>query len=147
MPSLFRSATLLIAVPLLVNCQGGASDGTVTADNAEVYSGVSVDEVLRFGGNEPFWGGEVVGGSLTYTTPENAEGDTIRVKRFAGMNGLGFSGELGGKAFDMVVTPGECEDTMADRSYPFTITLSIGGDVRSGCGWTDAQPYTGDENP
>lgn len=131
----------------LSGCQSGASEGTVTADSAEVYDGIAADEVLRFTGNEPFWGGQAAGESLTYTTPENPDGVAITVKRFAGMNGLGFSGTLEGQAFDMVVTPGTCSDTMADRTYPFTITLSIGEEVRNGCGWTDRQPFTGDQNP
>lgn len=131
----------------LVGCQRGASEGTVTADSAEVYDGIAADEVLRFAGNEPFWGGQAAGETLTYTTPKNPDGVAITVKRFAGMNGLGLSGTLEGQAFDMVVTPGTCSDTMADRTYPFTITLSIGEDVRNGCGWTDRQPFTGDQNP
>lgn len=138
---------LSILIAPLTGCQSGASEGTVTADSAEVYDGIAPNEVLRFAGNEPFWGGEVTSESLNYTTPENPKGTTITVKRFAGMNGLGFSGTLEGQAFDMVVTPGTCSDTMADRTYPFTITLSIGEEVRSGCGWTDRQPFAGDQNP
>ncbi|MGB7372538.1 COG3650 family protein [Pontixanthobacter sp.] len=142
--SVLASGCLLAS---LSGCQRGPADGTVTADNAEAYSGIAADEVLRFGGNEPFWGGEVAGETLIYTTPENPDGAAIAVKRFAGMNGLGYSGTLGGQAFDMVVTPATCSDTMADRTYPFAITLSIGEQVRNGCGWTDRQPATGDQNP
>lgn len=141
-----RFAAIILVSGLLSACQGGGGDGAVTAENAQVYDGIANDELLRFGGNEPFWGGQVVSGRLTYTTPENSDGVTIAVKRFAGMNGLGFSGELDGKRFDMAVTPGDCSDTMADRTYPFTITLSIADEVRTGCGWTDAQPYDGDGN-
>lgn len=142
-----RFAGLALVSLALGACQGSGGEGAVTAENAQVYDGIANDELLRFGGNEPFWGGQVVSGRLTYATPENSDGVTIAVTRFAGMNGLGFSGELEGKRFDMVVTPGECSDTMADRTYPFTITLSIADDVRTGCGWTDAQPFIGDENP
>ncbi|MXO91904.1 hypothetical protein GRI41_13800 [Altererythrobacter aquaemixtae] len=112
-----------------------------------MFSAIAPEEKLYFGGNEPFWGGDAVGQELRYTTPENIDGDVIAVKRFAGLGGLGLSGELGGKPFDMLVTDAPCDDTMADRSYPFTITLKIGEETREGCGWTDAKPFTGDANP
>ena len=143
-----RSAPALgMALMLLAGCQNSSSDGAINADTAEAFSGVSVDEVLYFGGNEPFWGGEATGESLRYTTPENIEGDVIAVKRFAGLGGLSLSGELNGAPFDMLVTDSSCDDTMADRSYPFTITLKIGEETRAGCGWTDARPFTGDGTP
>ena len=144
-----RSFTLpaLAAASLsLAGCTGSDSSN-VTAEDAEVYDGITVDEVLYFGGTEPFWGGQVSGERLTYTTPEDQDGQAIMVKRFAGLGGLSFSGEMGGEGFDMAVTPGECSDGMSDRTYPFTITLRLGEDVRNGCGHTDAQPFTGAPNP
>lgn len=131
----------------LAACQNGTGPGGVTADSAEKFDAIGVDEKLYFGGNEPFWGGDNVGAELRYTTPENIDGQVIAVKRFAGLNGLGLSGTLNGEAFDMLVTDVACNDTMADRQYPFTVTLKIGKDTRSGCGWTDAKPYTGDPAP
>jgi uncharacterized membrane protein len=47
----------------------------------------------------------------------------------------------------MMVTPLECSDGMSDRIYPFTVTLKIGDDLRSGCGWTERQRFTGPEAP
>ena len=105
------------------------------------------DETIRFVGTEPFWGGEVSGGSLTYSTPENQNGTTIAIERFAGNNGLGLSGMFEGQAFDMTVTPGECSDGMSDRAYPFTVTLKIGAEQRSGCAWTERTPFSGPEHP
>jgi len=114
---------------------------------APKFDGIARDEVIRFTGTEPFWGGRVEGTMLTYSTPENIDGETFTVKRFAGNHGLGVSGTLGSAAFDMTVTPGKCSDGMSDRVYPFTVTLSIGGELREGCGWTDRQPFTGSESP
>ncbi len=34
----------------------------------------------------------------------------------------------------MTVTPLACSDGMSDRSYPFTVTLKLGEDLRNGCG-------------
>ncbi len=138
---------VLVLCLSLSACTAPGDDARVTADEAQPFDGIAEDETLYFGGNEPFWGGEVVGETLRYSTPDNIDGTTITVKRFAGMNGLGYSGELDGQSFDMAVTEGDCNDTMSDRSYPFTVTLRLGEEVLSGCGHSDARPFTGPENP
>jgi uncharacterized membrane protein len=125
--------------------QGGGTPADSAADAA--YDGIREDETLRFTGTEPFWGGEVTGGRLTYSTLENQDGTTIEVERFAGLGGIAFSGRLEREAFDMTVTPLPCSDGMSDRTYPFTVTLKIGDDTRNGCGWTQRQTFEGPENP
>ena len=142
------------AALLLVACQqGGADDATATgakvpdANSTEAYNGIGEDETLRFSGTEPFWGGQVRGGSLTYTTPENPDGTKIAVERFAGRGGLSFTGSLETADFEMMVTPLACSDGMSDRTYPFTITLKLGDELRNGCGWTERQPFEGPERP
>lgn len=143
----------VILLPLLASLAAcnpqGATDATTPAGESpsQAYAGIGAGEVLRFTGTEPFWGGSVTGGSLTYTTPEDPAGTTIAVRRFAGNNGLAFSGSLGGSRFDMAVSEALCSDGMSDRSYPFSVTLRIADDLRRGCGWTDARRFTGPENP
>lgn len=139
-------AGLLASLPLLAGCQGQPAEG-VTSDTAKSFAGISESDTIYFSGNEPFWNGETSGKSLNYRTPDDIEGRTIAVKRFAGLNGLSLSGRLDDAAFDMVITDARCNDTMADRTYPFTVTLSVGGGVRQGCAWTDARPYSGDASP
>ena len=148
-----RNFTILALAAMsfpLAACNG-ADPANITADEAEVFDGIAADETLYFGGTEPFWGGEVAGTRLTYTTPEDPEGQTITVKRFAGLGGMSFSGEMdvagNVAAFDMAVTPGDCSDGMSDRTYPFSITLQLGDELRNGCGHTDAQPFAGAPNP
>lgn len=98
-------------------------------------------------GTEPFWGGTISGTELVYARPENQQGRAIAVRRFAGNNGLGFSGSLDGAPLDLAVTPGACSDGMSDRTYPYTVTLKLGEEQRSGCAWTERTPFTGPENP
>lgn len=144
---------LLATLPLFLlaacNAHGGASDATTPAGGGKAhnYAGVGERETLRFTGTEPFWGGSVTGGALTYETPENPEGSAVAVRRFAGNNGLAFSGTLDGGAFDMAVTEAPCSDGMSDRTYPFTVTLRLAGETRKGCGWTEARKFTGPERP
>ena len=136
---------------LLAACQPEASDPIPTENvppgDSRPYDGIAEDETLHFTGTEPFWGGQVTGSSLTYTTPENQTGEVVEAERFAGRGGLSFSGELSGREFAMTVTPLSCSDGMSDRTYPFTVTLEIGEERRNGCGWTDRQPFEGPANP
>jgi uncharacterized membrane protein len=126
-----------------------AADDAVPGDAEETaaYSEIAEDEVLRFTGTEPFWGGQVSGKSLTYSTPEDQDGTVISVERFAGRGGISYSGLLDGADFEMAITPLECSDGMSDRTYPFTVTLAIGEDKRNGCAWSEQHPFEGDERP
>lgn len=142
--------TVLMLAPFLAlgACQPGGDAG-VPGDSSDSrpFSGIAQEEVLRFSGTEPFWGGEASGGTLVWTTPDNSEGTDIAVERFAGRGGLSFSGELDGKSFDMMVTPGSCSDGMSDRTYPFVVTVRIAKETLNGCGWTDRQGWSGPEAP
>lgn len=140
---MFNRLTLVALALATAACQSGAEREAATRP----FDGIAADETIRFTGTEPFWGGQAQGGSLTYTTPEDPDGTTIAVERFAGNSGLGLSGKLGDAAFDMTVTTGTCSDGMSDREYPFTVTLRIGEETRLGCAWTSARPFTGPENP
>ena len=141
------AATFLSLSTLPAGCTGHADDNRITAEEAQPYDGIAAGENFYFGGTEPFWGGEIRGEMLTYSTPENIEGTQITAKRFSGMNGLGFSGKLGSQSFDMAVTEGECSDGMSDRTYPFTVTLKLGDEIRNGCGHSDSNPFSGPESP
>lgn len=144
-----RSSLLVaaLAVPLLLlgGCQ--RDPNRVTADTAHKFAAIGEDEAVEFTGTEPFWGGKAQGAVLTYRTPDNPEGWTIAVKRFSGLNGLSLSGSWNGDAFDLLVTEGQCNDGMSDRTYPFTVTLKVGKETRTGCAWTESKPFTGPKAP
>ena len=138
-------ALLILSPLLLAACQGhGSAEDPTGAQGTKPtnYDGIGKDETLHFTGTEPFWGGTLTDGALTYTTPDNQAGTVIPVRRFAGNNGLAFSGALGAHALDIAVTDAPCSDGMSDRTYPFTVSLQIGDDQRKGCGWTDKRGFT-----
>lgn len=144
-----RSAAVAVLTLSLAACQpGGTSEtaGGVSAD-AQIFDGIAATETISLVGTEPFWGGTVTASELNYTTPENQAGQRIPVRRFAGNNGLGFSGTLDGKTLDLAITPGDCSDGMSDRRFPFVATLRIGEEQRNGCAWTRSKPFTGPQNP
>lgn len=135
----------LCALGLLAACQSSGEEGN--SGPTPAFDAIAVDEVVHFGGTEPFWGGEIASGEARYSTPENVDGVTFPVERFAGLNGVSFSGSMGETAFDLMVTPGECSDGMSDRTYPYVATLQLGGEKLMGCAWTDSQPFEGSEAP
>jgi uncharacterized membrane protein len=126
---------------------GAQANAAVVDDEGASFAGIGAQETISLVGTEPFWGGKLANGELTYSTPENQAGETIAVRRFAGNNGLGFSGKLQGAPLDLTITPGACSDGMSDRSYPYTATLRLGAEQRSGCAWTERQRFTGPEQP
>jgi len=154
------SATRIVVagtVLALAACQPAGQTGGLTdqdrkaalpdAASTEPYAGIAADEVVRLIGTEPFWGGQVAGNTLTYSTPDNPDGSKVSVERFAGRGGLSFSGTLDGAALAITGTELACSDGMSDRKYPFTVTLKIGDETRRGCGWSEQHPFEGPERP
>ncbi|GAA0755518.1 putative membrane protein [Erythromicrobium ramosum] len=113
----------------------------------KTFDAVAPEEAVTLTGTEPFWTLAIAAGEGVWTTPENQPGTRFAVKRFAGNNGLGFSGELDSKPLTATLTPGECSDGMSDRRFPFVATIALGGETFEGCGYTTSQPFTGDEAP
>lgn len=144
-PMKYRFA-IIAAASLLAACQPGGA-GVPDAETQAALAHITANETVHFVGTEPFWGGQIKGGGLTYTTPENQAGTTIPVERFSGLGGFAYSGTLDGSTLDMMVTLGECSDGMSDRTYPFIVTLKIAGETRQGCAWTDKMRFEGPENP
>lgn len=134
----------LAAALVLTACQGGADGGD---GPAPAFDEIAPQDTVRFSGTEPFWSGEVTGLTARYSTPENVDGTKFAVTRFAGLNGVSFSGQLDGAAFDLMVTPNTCSDGMSDRVYPYAAILRIGDEEREGCAWTDRQPFSGATQP
>ena len=142
--------TILSAFGALTLAGCGTSGGGPDARETTAYDGIASGEAILLSGTEPFWNARIEEGTMRYTTMEDQEGREFPVERFAGNNGLSFSGTIpgeGGKSIDVAVTPGECSDRMSDRTYPFVATVVIGSETRSGCAYTDRQPFSGPDRP
>ncbi len=141
---LFAYWTLFcLAAVTASGCTG--DDARITEEDSIPFAGIAPEETITIGGTEPFWGAVIAGDQLRYTTPDNIGGTAITVRRFAGMNGLGYSGTLNGRPFDLAITPGECSDGMSDRTFPYHATLRLGQETRNGCAHTGTQPFVGGE--
>lgn len=142
---------MVLLLPLAGCLQGGAgqASGSAPAQSSAAAPSppVADEDVLHFVGTEPFWGGEVQGTRLTYSTPDNQAETSIIVARSAAADSVAFRGMLGGKSFALAIAKPHCSDGMSDRSYPFTATLEIDGEVRHGCAWSDAHPAVGPDKP
>jgi uncharacterized membrane protein len=140
----------VILILALSACQSPGSDGSLPGERNDTrpFAQIAMDETLHFSGTEPFWGGDVTGERLTYKTPEDLEGQTVTVSRFAGRGGLSYTGTLApDMGFTMAVTAGKCSDGMSDRLYPYVVTLQLGDMMRTGCAWSDKHPFEEQQAP
>ena len=137
-------AAILALFGLAAGCSSGSDP---VPGDVPAFDGIGDGETITTLGTEPFWSAKITGSTMIYSTPENIDGTRIEVTRVAGNGGLRFSGTLDGAVLQMAVTPGECSDQMSDRTYPFTVTLTIGEAQLNGCGYTDKQGFEGGETP
>ena len=145
----FRIASLAV-LPLAALSACAQGDGVDSSGT--IYDGVSAQAAITLLGTEPFWGLDIEPESdgqhaARFTSPEDIDGSAFTLTRFAGNNGLGFSGKLDGKAVQVAITPGECSDGMSDRGYPFVATVALGEALLRGCAYTSETGFTGPEEP
>lgn len=148
MHSKTHAPILFLCAMLLASC--AETPGEITRDT-KPFDGISEAASISAAGTEPFWSLSIDpvadGYKATYATPEQSEGVKFPLTRFAGNNGLGFSGEADGQSVSLALTPGECSDMMSERIYPYTATLAMGELTLFGCAYTSDEPFIGDENP
>lgn len=89
---------------------------------------------IRAIGTEPFWGARIDGRCVTYSHPEDQQGTRVWT-RFSGTTTNGsWTGSLGGSPFVLRTRPQSgCSDGMSDNRYPIAVSLTVGGEQRTGC--------------
>ena len=89
---------------------------------------------LKAIGTEPFWGARIEGRCVTYSHPEDQQGTRVWTRVTPGPEGGIWVGTLGGKPFVLRTRPQpNCSDGMSDNRYPIAVTLTVGGEERTGC--------------
>lgn len=141
-----RTAIALCCALALAACsQEPDADLPGNAADDQPFAAIGKEETIRILGTEPFWSGEIAHGMLTWSTPDNIDGQRLPVTRFAGRGGLSFSGELDSRPLDIAITPASCSDGMSDRTYPYVATVTLGDQQLNGCGWSETEGYSGGE--
>lgn len=110
-----------------------APTATPTPPETKLSGTAQVPGKLRAAGTEPFWGVQIDGATLVYTTPEDQKGQTIAATREDSSISSTWTGTLGGKKFEISIVPEKCSDGMSDTEYPFSAWLNFGGGMRHGC--------------
>ena len=90
--------------------------------------------IFRATGTEPFWGVNAVGATLTFTTPDDPEGQVMQGERRRTGNGVEIAGTHSGKPFVLTVVAGDCNDGMSDNAYELVSTFRYGDINYTGCG-------------
>jgi uncharacterized membrane protein len=141
-----RRRFALLAALLAAACAPAKEERGIDPQG-KTFDRVAPAEAVTLIGTEPFWNLTIADGQGVWTTPDRQPGMALPLTRFAGNNGLGFTGTLDGKPLVATLTPGSCSDGMSDRRYPFVATIALGGETFEGCGYTTGQPFTGDAAP
>lgn len=107
----------------------------VPEPSASVENGgvAAVPASFRAIGTEPFWSAKVDGGTLTWSTPEQPDGEALPVSRVEKDGATILEGQLAGRTLRLEVRSGACSDGMSDTEYPLSVTRRIGADVQRGC--------------
>jgi len=136
--------TSALAMLLMLAACSSGSDAALPgeADDTQPFAGIGAVEVINMVGTEPFWSAEVNGETITWSTPDQPDGIAGTIDRFAGRGGYSLSSSLEGRTVDITISPADCSDGMSDRAFPFAVTVRLGEEVREGCGWTEATPFT-----
>lgn len=89
---------------------------------------------FRAGGTEPFWGVDVDGDTLLYTTPEDMQGVRLTAKPIVSARGISYSGTHSGKPFSLEIREqGTCSDGMSETNYRYTASFTFDGRDLKGC--------------
>lgn len=138
-----RSFAALAAASLsLVACSQGTTESAAPPADAPapaVLGDIDLNQPLRAGGTEPFWGLEITPQTLGWSGVD-------QVSQTAANPGPAVQGTTAtyrtetDKGTLLVVTliATECSDGMSDRTYPLTARVELGEQTFSGCAATTA---------
>ena len=122
------------APPAAVVAPATPAAETPSAKRVPGQENVEPLRIFRAFGTEPFWGVNVEGTRLTYTTPENLAGVVMEGTRKTLADGVEISGQHDGKPFVLTVSNGTCSDGMSDNTYSMVSTFRYGDIDYKGCG-------------
>lgn len=136
-------ALVMTTFAALAACQSPSTENSAAAPVARAQANTSTAPApasaeqaikLRAGGTEPFWGVDVDGDSLLYTTPENMRGVRLSAKPTLSARGIHYAGTHEGKPFSLDIREaGVCSDGMSEIEYRYTVDFRFDGRDLKGC--------------
>lgn len=87
----------------------------------------------RVVGTEPFWGVQVDGDRLLFTTVDDPAGKRLQAPPKPRPDGVRYAGSDGTTAFALDLQRGTCSDGMSDKAYTYTARFRFGGIDYAGC--------------
>lgn len=87
----------------------------------------------RVVGTEPFWGVQVDGDGLLFTTVEDQAGKALQAAPMPRPDGVRYAGSDGTTDFELDLQRGTCSDGMSDRTYAYKARFRFGGIDHVGC--------------
>ena len=131
-----RQFVIAIAAIALAACATQESPASADTPMAKRAPGDEAPpmQIFRAFGTEPFWGVNVEGTRLTYTTPDDQAGVVMEGTRKTLADGVEISGQHDGKPFVLTVGSGTCSDGMSDNTYSLVATFRFGEIDYKGCG-------------
>lgn len=130
----------IAAALALAACSNKPADPALVEDAA---TAAPEAVAMRAFGNEPFWAMTDDGnGTLTFTTPDNPDGDGYAATRSEDAAGIHYSGA----DVKLDIVKGDCSDGMSDATHPYTATMTLKGVDYTGCAApaADVMPAEGD---
>jgi uncharacterized membrane protein len=103
----------------------------------------SMPSEFKCNGNEPFWGLAIDSENAGWATPEEPAGHTLKgtFQRLDYTELFAWRGTFGEGDLVAFVTRRPCADTMVDRDYPYSISISLpDGSVLLGCCDSSSNP-------
>ncbi len=119
--------------------EDGGNTGCVINRGASVWEDAKLRGAdFRAVGNEPGWHLELFSSQPSVLVTDYGQRRLVfelsAPAPMAGMVGTRFSGEADGATIGVTLTPGPCQDTMADLEYETRVEVRLDGQVLTGCG-------------
>ncbi|MEA3042854.1 MAG: hypothetical protein QOH47_692 [Sphingomonadales bacterium] len=115
---------------------GAAAANDMAGNTANAASAAVSTATYEANGTEPFWALAVAGGRMTYAPSEG----TPIIEPLPAQTPIPNGYRYQGVRLDVSITHASCNNGMSDRQYADTVTVTVAGETRNGCGGASTGP-------
>lgn len=132
------SGTSSVPTPAIVDSATAAGTPTTGETSTLPQSSPASAGSFRLAGNEPFWSVRIGASGLTYLTPDYQQGiafpSTAPQATGATLRWVAITPPPEAHTLEVTLEEKRCQDTMADKTWTHTATVTFDGTRLSGCG-------------